>query len=65
MDVRAHGQIFNRVQWNEGASRIYHLSDQVLANLKPPQTVGRLLRSNALWTEEQPSICGADFFKVL
>jgi predicted ATPase len=63
----AEGDRVRIVQWNEGNSRIYHLSEHVLSHLKPPQTVGRLLRSNALWTEQQPSICGAeaDFFKVL
>ena len=29
-------------------------------------TVGRLLRSNALWTEDEPAITGAeaDFFEI-
>jgi len=54
------------VQWDEGTSQIYHPSSQVLANLKPPQTVGRLLRSNTLWTQALPSTTGAeaDFFKA-
>jgi predicted ATPase len=51
----ATGERIRIVQWNEGTSRIHHLSEDVLSNLKPPQTVGRLLRSNALWTEEAPS----------
>lgn len=54
------------VQWDEGTSEIFHLSSEIVANLKPPQTVGRLLRSNALWTEAEPSTTGAEaeFFKV-
>jgi predicted ATPase len=54
------------VQWNEGTSEIFHLSGEILANLRPPQTVGRLLRSNALWTEAEPSTSGAeaDFFRA-
>jgi len=62
----ASGNRIRVIQWNNGASGIYHLSEPVLANLKPPQTVGRLLRSNALWTEDQPSTVGieADFFKM-
>lgn len=54
------------VQWDKGTSRIYRLSDEVINSLKPPQTVGRLLRSNALWTADEPSTTGAeaDFFKV-
>jgi predicted ATPase len=54
------------IQWSEGQSRIYYLSENVRANLEPPLTVGQLLRSNALWTEEAPSTIGAeaDFFKL-
>lgn len=54
------------VQWAEGTSNIYPLSKDVLAKLEPPQTVGRLLRANALWTESEPSTVGAeaDFFKT-
>jgi hypothetical protein len=42
------------------------LRKPVLANLKPPETVGRLLRSNALWPEDRPSTIGdeADFFEM-
>lgn len=54
------------VQWDKGSSAIYRLSKEVRGGLKPPQTVGRLLRSNALWTEESPETTGgaADFFQV-
>jgi predicted ATPase len=54
------------IQWEDGASQTFHLSASVKQDLKPPQTVGRLLRSNALWTADEPSICGpeADFFKI-
>jgi predicted ATPase len=54
------------IQWSEGKSRIYNLSENVRANLDPPLTVGQLLRANALWTEEEPSTIGAeaDFFKL-
>ena len=62
----AMGKRIRIVQWDEGTSQIYHMSSQVLANLKSPQTVGRLLRSNALWTQALPSTTGAeaDFFKA-
>jgi hypothetical protein len=55
------------VQWSEGTSQVYHLSGEVRSQLKPPQTAGRLLRSNALWTEAEPVTTGAQtsFFKVL
>jgi predicted ATPase len=54
------------IQWEDGASQVFHLSESVKQDLKPPQTVGRLLRSNALWTADEPSTCGpeADFFKI-
>ena len=41
------------IQWDEGRSRIYQLSDNVRADLKPPLTVGQLLRANALWTDDR------------
>jgi hypothetical protein len=41
------------------------LGQRVLDNMRPPLTVGRLLRSNALWTASEPSTTGVedDFFK--
>jgi predicted ATPase len=60
----AEGERIRIVQWEQGASKIYRLSEQVLEGLRPPQNVGRLLRSNALWTEDLPSITPPemDFF---
>ncbi len=62
----ARGERIRVIQWTAGESRIYHLGEKVRADLKPPLTVGQLLRSNALWTEEEPSTIGAeaDFFKL-
>jgi hypothetical protein len=62
----ARGERIRVVQWSKGQSRIYHLSENVRANLEPPLTVGQLLRSNALWTEEAPSTIGAEaeFFEL-
>jgi predicted ATPase len=48
------------VQGAEGGSQVLDLSDSVRANLKPPMTVGQLLRSNALWTEAEPSTTGPE-----
>ena len=56
----AQGERIRIVQWDQGASKIYHLSEQVLEGLIPPQNVGALLRSNALWTEDSPSITGPE-----
>ena len=54
------------VQWSDGASQLYHVDSKTREFCKPPQTVGRLLRSNALWTEERSSTMESDasFFKV-
>lgn len=54
------------IQWEGGSSKVYHLNEAIRNELKPPETVGRLLRSNALWTEDEPSTCGPgdDFFKL-
>jgi predicted ATPase len=62
----ARGERIRIIQWHEGTSQIYTLGQRVLDNLKPPLTVGELLRSNALWTAAEPSTTGAedDFFKL-
>jgi predicted ATPase len=62
----ARGERIRVIQWSEGKSRIYQLGETVRANLEPPLTVGQLLRANALWTEEEPSMIGAqaDFFRL-
>lgn len=62
----ARGQRIRVIQWEGGRSSIYRLSENVRENLEPPLTVGRLLRANALWTDEEPSTTGAEdgFFKL-
>lgn len=54
------------VQWNKGTGHIYPLRGEVLVKLRPPMTVGRLLRSIALWTEDEPATTDAeaDFFEI-
>jgi predicted ATPase len=56
----ARGERIRVIQWDEGQSRIYHLSDNVRADLEPPLTVGQLLRANALWTDDEPSTTGGE-----
>jgi predicted ATPase len=62
----ARGERIRIIQWHEGTSHIYTLDQKVLDNLKPPLTVGELLRCNALWTAAEPSTTGPedDFFKL-
>jgi predicted ATPase len=54
------------VEWVDGVSRLHHLSREAVDGLEPATTVGDLLRSNALWTEGEPSTTGDedDFFKL-
>lgn len=55
----ATGKRIRIVQWDKGSSRLFHVSKEVVESLKPPETVGRLMRHNALWTEEEPMTSGA------
>ncbi|MBM4396617.1 MAG: AAA family ATPase [Deltaproteobacteria bacterium] len=50
------------VDWRDGVSRIYAVAPEVAGTLRPPESVGRLLRSNALWPADGPSEVGPDFF---
>ncbi len=63
----ALGERIRIIQWNEGTSQIYNLSENVQANLRPPLTVGQLLRANALWTAAEPSTTGDEenFFRLI
>jgi hypothetical protein len=60
----ARGERIRVIQWDNGTSQIYSLGQRVLDDLEPPMNVGRLLRSNALWTAPDPSTTGSedDFF---
>lgn len=62
----ARGERIRVVEWANGTSQVHHLGSRVIEHLDPPTTVGDLLRSNALWTERDPSMTGDedDFFKV-
>lgn len=44
------------VEWRQGKSHVFDLSPGSKKLLKPPETVGRLLHSNALWPAEIPSV---------
>jgi predicted ATPase len=52
------------VDWQDDRSFIFHVGEGARELLVPPETVGRLLRSNALWTEEQPKTVAGDIFDV-
>ena len=52
------------VDWQDDRSFIFHVGEGARELLVPPETVGRLLRSNALWTEDQPKTVEGDIFGV-
>lgn len=48
------GERMRIVQWSEGTSAVFHVNEKTKGLLKPPQSVGRLLSSNALWPDREP-----------
>ncbi len=50
----ATGERLRVVDWREGMSRIHRLNAETQAAVSDVETVGSMLRSNALWPEEQP-----------
>jgi len=51
------------VEWNEGKSEIFRLNKGAEEIARPPGSVGELLRTNALFTEEVPERVEGDFFE--
>jgi len=52
------------IEWREGVSRIFGLSAETRAAVDEIDTVGWLLRSNALWPDPTPETCGDDLFAL-
>jgi predicted ATPase len=52
------------VDWQGDRSEIYKVNEETKDLLEPPESVGRLLRSNSLWTQEDPEIVANDIFEV-
>jgi len=52
------------VDWRDGKSEIYRLNAGAEEMSKPPRSVGQLLRTNALFTANEPERADKDFFKV-
>ncbi len=48
------GERVRVVEWRDGASRIFRLSPETQESVNEIDTVGWMLRSNALWTGPQP-----------
>lgn len=52
------------VEWQHGRSRVHRLNEATEHAVSPLNTVGHMLRSNALWTEEQPEVILPDLFSI-
>jgi predicted ATPase len=50
------------VERQQGKSRVHRLNEATEEAVGPLNTVGDMLRSNSLWTEEQPEVVDRDLF---
>ncbi|WP_224368927.1 AAA family ATPase [Hyalangium versicolor] len=50
------------IQWRNGRSQLFRLSTGAEEMSRPPRSVGKLLRSNALFTADEPERVESDFF---
>jgi predicted ATPase len=62
--LAATGGRLRVVEWSDGTSRIHRLNAETRAAVSEIETVGSMLRSNALWPEEQPETWTGDFFAL-
>jgi predicted ATPase len=59
-----NGENIRIVDWQNGRSEIYRIGPGTKELLVPPESVGRLLRSNSLWMEDSPDTIDGDIFDV-
>lgn len=52
------------VDWRDGASAVYHLNAETTEAVSEIETVGSMLRSNALWADDEPDIWTDDIFSL-
>jgi predicted ATPase len=52
------------VEWSEGRSQLFRLSPGAEEMSRPPRSVGKLLRTNALFTAKDSERVEGDFFKA-
>ncbi|HYO68266.1 MAG TPA: AAA family ATPase [Archangium sp.] len=52
------------VEWHEGSSQLFRLSPGAEEMSRPPRSVGKLLRTNALFTAKDSERVEGDFFKA-
>ena len=58
------GERVRVVEWHNGASRIFRLSSETQKSVNEIDTVGWMLRSNALWTGPRPETTPDDLFAL-
>ena len=58
------GQRVRVVEWKGGMSHVFRLNPETQAAVTDIDTVGWMLRSNALWTAPQPETYSGDLFAV-
>lgn len=58
------GERVRVVEWRDGASKIFRLDPEIQASVNEIDTVGWLLRTNALWPGPQPDLFEGDLFAV-
>ncbi|HVC94154.1 MAG TPA: AAA family ATPase [Pirellulales bacterium] len=67
-DALSHHSVTGRnlriVDWHDGQSHLFLPGSGTIDLLRPPESVGRLMRSNGLWPAENPSIVEGDILDV-
>jgi predicted ATPase len=58
------GERVRVVEWHQGGSRIFRLSSETRESINEIDTVGWMLRSNALWTGPEPETSPDDLFSL-
>ncbi|MBI2809957.1 MAG: AAA family ATPase [Candidatus Melainabacteria bacterium] len=59
------GERVRILDWQNGVSKIFRLRDEVIERIDPPESVGRLLRTNSLWKSEGDDLVpNSQFFKI-
>jgi predicted ATP-binding protein involved in virulence len=58
------GERVRVIEWRDGVSHVFRLNPETQAAVNQIDTVGWMLRSNALWPAPQPETCPDDLFAV-
>lgn len=58
------GERVRVIEWRDGTSHVFRLNPETQAAITEIDTVGWMLRSNALWPAPQPETCPGDLFAI-